>query len=274
MTTSAFPYFPVVPSRPICKIACDREWECDLTLNDYDMWIVASGIGRLMIDDAMFEVKAAQSFIFAPGQRVIGSHDPNDPFEVWCFHFSVAPRHAPLVKKLTKACQGLSLSGMQTLEPLLEGFRHQEGFGDKLAAEQTLHFSWLIFSVLWRQAHLPRQGPTDARLDSLIHRITTQPGQDWPLRKMTSETALSCTRLNARFHELTGTSPLQFVIKARIRHASNLLRETTLPVGEIADICGYRDVYFFSRQFKERQGASPSVYRKSHSKRLNTPQHH
>jgi iron complex transport system substrate-binding protein len=37
-----------------------------------------------------------------------------------------------------------------------------------------------------------------------------------------------------------------------------------LSIGEVADQLGYRDVYFFSRQFKKYAGCAPGKYRPKH----------
>jgi AraC-like DNA-binding protein len=49
----------------------------------------------------------------------------------------------------------------------------------------------------------------------------------------------------------------------RLEDARNLLRFSTHPVAGIAAMLGYRHVCFFSKQFRQRFGVSPSQYRKS-----------
>jgi transcriptional regulator GlxA family with amidase domain len=61
---------------------------------------------------------------------------------------------------------------------------------------------------------------------------------------------------------MTGRSPAQFVIHARVGHAGMLMRETSLSLKEIAQLAGYGDIFFFSRQFKAIQGVPPAVFRR------------
>lgn len=263
MSIPPLPFFPLIPSRPLCRIVCKREWECDLLLADCDLWIVSKGIGRLQIDHRHFDVKAPQVFLFLTGQRVIGHHDPRHPFEVWCFHFSSPKGSLPQVRKLADAWQGMALTRLPLLLSLLEGFLDQGACEDALSSQQAQHFAWLIFSILWRQAHSLPPLPSDTRVEALIQNILSHPEKNWGIENMRAAAALASTQLIARFHALTGTSPAQFVINARIRHACQLLKETTLPVEHIAEACGYRDVYFFSRQFKQKQKMAPSAFRRS-----------
>jgi transcriptional regulator GlxA family with amidase domain len=51
------------------------------------------------------------------------------------------------------------------------------------------------------------------------------------------------------------------MIRRRIQRAATLLSESSLTISQIADAMGYRDVYFFSRQFKQKMGQSPRTYR-------------
>lgn len=63
------------------------------------------------------------------------------------------------------------------------------------------------------------------------------------------------------FREFTGQNPREFLIQAKIHKAQDLLRNSDLSVGEVADLCGYSSVYFLSRQFKQSTGLTPTEYR-------------
>ena len=63
------------------------------------------------------------------------------------------------------------------------------------------------------------------------------------------------------FKKHTGTSPKQYVTERRIAYAKQLLSETVLSAGEIADACGYRDRAVFFKAFKRETGLTPGEYR-------------
>jgi iron complex transport system substrate-binding protein len=69
--------------------------------------------------------------------------------------------------------------------------------------------------------------------------------------------------LRRRFRDATGVPPHEFVLQARVNEARRLLGETNDPIKRIAQRLGYRDVYFFSRQFRQFAGVPPALYRKS-----------
>jgi AraC-like DNA-binding protein len=63
------------------------------------------------------------------------------------------------------------------------------------------------------------------------------------------------------FKLVTGYTPNDFLIRARIRRACELLRETDLSIKEISAALGYDDQFYFSRVFKSVSLVSPREYR-------------
>ena len=59
----------------------------------------------------------------------------------------------------------------------------------------------------------------------------------------------------------TGKAFHTLLLDTRVNHACRLLRQTSHPVGEIAFAVGFRDVDYFSRQFRARMSMSPNAYR-------------
>ena len=67
------------------------------------------------------------------------------------------------------------------------------------------------------------------------------------------------------FRRDLGTSPLAWVLDSRIGASKVLLTTTELPVASVARRVGFRDAYYFSRQFRARTGLTPSQWRQHHS---------
>jgi len=72
-------------------------------------------------------------------------------------------------------------------------------------------------------------------------------------------TKLIFKQIKKAFHISCGND----IIQSRIIHAKNLLTETSLSIGEIAEQCGYKSAIHFSRQFKQHTGVSPNLWKKS-----------
>ena len=66
--------------------------------------------------------------------------------------------------------------------------------------------------------------------------------------------------LKKLFVKKFGMSPIKYIIQLKINHACDLLRSGQYTVSNVSELCGYDNVYFFSRQFKEYVGTSPTVF--------------
>lgn len=67
--------------------------------------------------------------------------------------------------------------------------------------------------------------------------------------------------LRKLFSQHLSTSISHYLRIARIEKAKSLLAETSMSVSEIAEQCGYSNIYYFCRVFKKNMGCTPSVYR-------------
>lgn len=67
--------------------------------------------------------------------------------------------------------------------------------------------------------------------------------------------------VNELVRHATGLSLHRYLTAIRIRHAIELLEEGERTVGEIALLCGFGDIYHFSRVFKSVTGVAPTRYR-------------
>jgi AraC-like DNA-binding protein len=63
------------------------------------------------------------------------------------------------------------------------------------------------------------------------------------------------------FRAVTGVTPHQWLLRARLRDAADKLASTKLPVTDIALDVGFDDLSNFTRTFRAEFGASPREYR-------------
>ena len=70
-----------------------------------------------------------------------------------------------------------------------------------------------------------------------------------------------------KFKELTGYSPLQYLLQQRLSAAEHLLRRTDLPLSAIAERCGFCDSNYLSKLFARHHHTSPGTFRKNNSEK-------
>lgn len=65
------------------------------------------------------------------------------------------------------------------------------------------------------------------------------------------------------FKEVTGETPINYLIKVRINKAKELLSQEKVPLSEVAEMVGYEDIVHFSKLFKKYTGFSPKQFVKN-----------
>ncbi len=81
------------------------------------------------------------------------------------------------------------------------------------------------------------------------------------LPKILKMSGFSRTHFFRMFKSQTGTTPVEYVKRRRLREALLLLQESDLNISEIGDKVGWSDPFYFSKIFKSEIGMPPSVYR-------------
>lgn len=98
----------------------------------------------------------------------------------------------------------------------------------------------------------------------LVAKIQSDLGKVPSVGKMAAQCGYGIDHFGRVFRKIMGCSPQDFIIRARIARARQLLLETGLSVKEISAAIGYTSQFFFSRQFKSITGKSPSEFREHH----------
>jgi transcriptional regulator GlxA family with amidase domain len=71
-------------------------------------------------------------------------------------------------------------------------------------------------------------------------------------------------KIFALFKEKLQTTPHRWLREKQLQHARSLLESTTLPIKEIAGLCGFEHVEVFHRSFARQYGETPKQYRTTH----------
>lgn len=110
----------------------------------------------------------------------------------------------------------------------------------ELAEEETLGTPGLVAAVAFIHSSLDR---------------------DVELSDVCAAAGLSRGALSERFNEAFGVSPIQYLRKARLDRAADLLERTGLSLQRIARSVGYRSMSAFGRAFRQEYGLAPGAYR-------------
>jgi transcriptional regulator GlxA family with amidase domain len=100
-------------------------------------------------------------------------------------------------------------------------------------------------------------------LEPLMHWLEAHLGEPLTLAKIARRAALSVRSLNRHFRAQTGTTPLQYLLRARVQRARQLLETTSLPIEHVASETGFGSVTAFRAHFQRIVGTSPQAYRRA-----------
>ena len=103
---------------------------------------------------------------------------------------------------------------------------------------------------------------SDGRVAAALQRLHAHPERAWTLDALAGEVGVSRAAFAKRFKTLVGRPMFEYLTMLRLQRARELLRETDLPLFEIANRVGYESDLAFTKTFKKHTGATPTKYRK------------
>jgi transcriptional regulator GlxA family with amidase domain len=105
--------------------------------------------------------------------------------------------------------------------------------------------------------------PEGASLEPLLRWMEENAHRPLTLKEIAGQAVMSTRTLNRRFREQTGTTPLQWLHRARLRQAQYLLETTSHSLERIAADAGFGSSTTFRDRFKRVLGTSPQAYRRA-----------
>jgi len=100
------------------------------------------------------------------------------------------------------------------------------------------------------------------RVGNLISTLDLRFREPWTLAGMGQLAHLSRSGLLRTFRRATGQAPIGYLIGIRVEEAMRRLEQSDLTITEIGLEVGFSDGNYFSRQFRQICGSSPSDFRK------------
>jgi transcriptional regulator GlxA family with amidase domain len=147
----------------------------------------------------------------------------------------------------------------------------------RLWAPVALAVVAVLLAVGWRvrkEVALRARGPApvlpageglasaDDPIERLKQRLPARLREDLTAEALAEIAGVSLRTLQRIFRERFDTSPMTWLMEARLLEAARLIRAGDDPVTKIAYRVGFKDPSHFTRRFKARFGVSPNEYRR------------
>jgi transcriptional regulator GlxA family with amidase domain len=98
-----------------------------------------------------------------------------------------------------------------------------------------------------------------------VEYINKNYSKDISLSEITKQAYLSKFHFSRIFKKHTSYSPYQYLITVRLNHSRQFLLNSNYSIKEVADLCGFKRLDYFSAIFKKKFKYSPSLYREIYS---------
>jgi len=168
----------------------------------------------------------------------------------------------PIVRKMGKEQQILQLSplclkAVQLLIGNLETELRERSPGYR---QMSLSLLRQIIIHICRDAATPDK--TRFGIAAAVAMIESHPDRSYSLEDLAKASGMSIRQFIRLFRELLGHSPIDYLIRQRIKLACIMLENSKdKNITDIALDCGFNDSNYFSRQFRKHKNCSPRTWR-------------
>ncbi|MBR2188403.1 MAG: helix-turn-helix transcriptional regulator [Eubacterium sp.] len=126
----------------------------------------------------------------------------------------------------------------------------------------------LIFQL---QSNLPAAAPPvlsakamrdESRIKLMLQFIQKNYSEEISNAEIAASAGISESECLRCFHTTLGTTPIQYVRQFRLQEAARMLSSTNKKIAEIGIACGFRNISYFTKTFREQRGCTPGEYRR------------
>ena len=229
--------------------------------SDLQLVLVHAGSARVWVDDTPRRLTAGQVGLLLPGHRERFEFDPRDATRHSWVQAHVPHVSAALEDRLER------LPAVLPLSPALETLTREAvatAAGALPSAPSVL--AHLAGAALWRYiGEAERAGPERPHpVDDAARYIHAHLHETaLTLDQIAGAAHVTPAHLIRSFRAEHGTTPMAYLWQRRVALGIDLLTNTGLALGAIAERCGFKTAHHFSRRIKQATGLPPAALRRA-----------
>lgn len=150
-------------------------------------------------------------------------------------------------------------------------WQHCEHETDGFEFQVRAELSEMVFQLCRNAPSVPVR--TDSRslrdadrIKAMLTFIQEHYGQELTAKSIAASASISESECLRCFRATIGTTPIQYLKQYRIQQAAQQLLDTGERVSDIAIRCGFQDMSYFTKSFREQMHCTPTEYRNAKSR--------
>lgn len=233
----------------------------------YLLHFIISGKGLYRVRNKEFKLKKGDCFLVIPEEETFYRADKEDPYEFVWVGFRGTNCESFMERLGFYKDNRFVISYISEYEMLKQYFLRITEVGECDMNEsrylQILGTFYTLLSLLEKNGnHIPQV--------VRLHRENWSAAQEYiafhyseaiSVEKLAKYLGFHRSNLYKMFKEYSGMSPSEYILNYRLDKALNLVKTTEAKFGNIAYICGFNSLSYFSRAFKNKFGKTPQQIR-------------
>lgn len=238
----------------------------------HELFFLLSGQRRYFVGHTIYDVTPGNLVIIPQTQLHRTAPSSKNGYERYLLNFYEAD-HPFLVDTMERetfdtlmhsGCLEFSPQTARKMQTDLERLEQELNSPSPYARPITAHLlqEILLTALCFGKKKPPCHGESANKVQEVARYISQNYAQPFTLQDAAQMAYMEKTYFSKRFKTLTGFGFWEYLTQTRLRAAEQLLRNSQLSVGQIAEHCGFCSGNHFGDIFRRWKGISPSEYRK------------
>ena len=131
-----------------------------------------------------------------------------------------------------------------------------------IVADLTLQelLVYIIQSQTVKSIEVGTYADGNAALSHVVSYIRERLSDRLTMKELTDTACMSQASFYRYFKREMGMSPIEFVLKERVKYAKSLLKNPLIQINQVCYEAGFEDANYFTRVFKKIEGITPKQY--------------
>lgn len=235
--------------------------------NLFEIYFLTKGSCTYFIDNKVYEVIPGDIVLIPEGvpHSIKYKSVRHSRFLINCSLKYIPASVGPLINNMLYLYRNPNL--YDDLLSIFSAIEKEYSKPDELSDDILVCYTNMLFFLLIRNENFCKTQKNNANfVQSAIEFMQSNFKDDVSLSKVASIYNVSPEHLSRTFKKETGFGFNKYLTLLRLKEGETLLKESNLPIGEIANRCGFNDGNYFSLIFKKYHGLSPKKVRRNFKK--------